>query len=63
MENSITFKGWAFSRGIKQKEIASILNVSLQTVNNKMNGHRDWTLQDIKKLSAIYGVSADMFLQ
>ncbi|MBR2555138.1 MAG: helix-turn-helix transcriptional regulator [Aeriscardovia sp.] len=62
MENTLNFKGWAVSRGIKQKDIALILNVSLQTVNNKMNGRKDFTLEDIKKLNAAYGVSADVFL-
>ena len=62
MENSINFNGWAVSNNIKQKDIALLLNVSLQTVNNKMNGRRDFTLDDIKKLNAAYGVSADIFL-
>ena len=62
MGNSINFKGWAVSRGIKQKDIAKLLNVSVQTVNNKMNGKRNFTLDDIKKLNAAYGVSADIFL-
>ncbi len=63
MGNSINFKGWAVSRGIKQKDIAKTLNVSLNTVNNKMNGKRDFTLQDIRILHAVYGVDADVFLQ
>lgn len=62
MKNSINFKGWAVSNNIKQKDIAVLLGVSLQTVNNKINGRRAFTLDDIKKLNAAYGVSADVFL-
>lgn len=60
--NALTFKGWAVSHGIKQNDIAKLLGVSFQTVNNKLNGRRDFTLKEIKKLNEAYGVSADIFL-
>lgn len=62
MSGSITFKAWLISNGIKQYEIAKLLNISLQSVNNKLNKRQDFTLAQIKTLCDTYGVSADIFL-
>lgn len=62
MEQGITFKAWAICHNIRQKEIADVLHISLQSVNNKMNGRQDFSLAQIKALHRAYGVSADIFL-
>ena len=62
MKNTLNFKAWAVLNGLKQRDIANTLGVSLQSVNNKMNGRRDFTLVEIKKLHNTYGVEADVFL-
>lgn len=58
----INFKGWAVSHNIKQKEIASLLKISHQSVSNKMNGRSEYTLSEIRLLNAAYGVPAEVFL-
>lgn len=62
MSNKMSFKAWLITNGIKQYEIASLLDISLQSVNNKVNGRQDFTLAQIKKLHDTYGVEADIFL-
>ena len=62
MSETLNFKAWAVINGVKQRDIANVLGVSLQSVNNKMNGRGDFSLQQIKKLHNKYGVSADIFL-
>lgn len=62
MTSTLNFKAWAVLNGLKQRDIADTLGVSLQSVNNKMNGRVDFSLSDIKKLHNKYGVEADVFL-
>lgn len=62
MKNNLNFKAWAVLNGLKQKDIANVLGVSLQAVNNKMNGRTEFSLMDVKKLHKAYGVEADVFL-
>lgn len=49
-------------RDIKQKTIASYLNVSQQTYSNYENGYREIPLWVILKLSEYYKVSTDYLL-
>ena len=63
MNNTLNFKAWAVINGLKQKDIAETLGVSLQSVNNKMNSRTEFSLMDIKKLHNKYGVEADVFLR
>jgi plasmid maintenance system antidote protein VapI len=58
----MNFKAWLITNKIKQYEIAELLGISVQSVNNKVNGRVDFTLSEIKKLNAKYGVAADIFL-
>lgn len=60
--DSMNFKAWLITNKIKQYEIAELLGISVQSVNNKVNGRVDFTLSEIKKLNAKYGVAADIFL-
>lgn len=66
MENTIikngAFKGWCVSRGIRQKEIADLLGLGIQSVNNKLNGKEEFTLPQIKTICKHYNISADIFL-
>lgn len=62
MGDSMNFKAWLITNKIKQYEIAELLGISVQSVNNKVNGRVDFTLSEIKKLNAKYGVAADIFL-
>lgn len=62
MGESITVKAWFVNRDIKQYEIAKALNISVQSVNNKMNKRSDFTLDQVRTLHEIYGVPADIFL-
>ena len=55
------FKGYCVENGIKQKELAELLDLSISVVNQKMNGHLDWTLEQVKTLCKHYGISADIY--
>lgn len=62
LSRSLSFKGWLAENGIKQKEIADLLGLGIQSVNNKVNGKTDFTLPQIAKICEAYGISADIFL-
>ena len=53
------FKGFCAEHGIKQSEIAKILDITVQSVNRKMNGKEPFTLEQVKTLCLYYGISAD----
>lgn len=62
MEVLLNLKAWMVVNQVTQKDFAETLGVSLQTVNNKINGRRAFTLPDIKKLNKAYGVDANVFM-
>lgn len=41
----------------KQKDLAKILGIAYQTMSAKMQGHREFTVSEIVKLSIAYKVS------
>jgi antitoxin component HigA of HigAB toxin-antitoxin module len=55
------FKGYCVENGIKQKELAKLLGLSISVVNQKMNGRLDWTLEQVKTICKHYGISADIY--
>ena len=55
------FKGYCVANGIKQKELADLLGLSISVINQKMNGRLDWTLEQVKTLCKHYGISADIY--
>jgi transcriptional regulator with XRE-family HTH domain len=55
------FKTYCIEHGIKQTEIAEVLNVSVQTVNRKLNNKQSFTLKQVKALCVHYGISADKY--
>lgn len=61
MANNLNFKAWLVSNGIKQNEIAQLLDISYQAVNEKINGKRDFTTAQVRTICNQYGLSADIF--
>lgn len=62
MQQMLSFKGWMAENNIKQYEIAELLGISLQSVNLKVNGKQDFTLDQVSKICQHYHISADIFL-
>lgn len=58
----LSFKAWMVENNIRQKEIADLLGISLQSVNLKVNGKIDFTLPQVSTICGKYGISADIFL-
>ena len=62
MGQILSFKAWLVENNIRQTEVAKVLNISLQSVNMKVNGKKDFTLAQVKRLCEHYHLSADIFL-
>lgn len=58
---SLKFKGWMAEQGIKQRDLAKLLDITPENVNAKVNGRADFTLPQIKRICSTYGISADDF--
>lgn len=54
-------KGYLVAHGIRQKEVADILGMTVSTFNNKLNGIGDFTISDVKKMCIELGIEADIF--
>lgn len=57
----LKFKGYCTEHKIPQSEIADLLGISRHAVNRKMNGHEPWTLEQVKKLTTAYNISAEFY--
>ena len=57
----LKFKGYCAEHRIKQAELAELLGLTIQSVNNKINGRQNFTLSEVKTLCAHYGISADIY--
>ena len=57
----LKFKGYCSEHKIKQKEIADLLKISVQSVNRKMNDKEPFTLDQVKTICTHYGISADEY--
>jgi transcriptional regulator with XRE-family HTH domain len=57
----LKFKGYCTEHQIKQKDIAELLNISVQSVNRKINGKEPFTLDQVKTICTHYGISADEY--
>lgn len=57
----LKFKGYCAENRIKQTEIAKLLGLTKQSVNNKINGRQDFTLSEVKTICLHYGISADLY--
>ena len=60
-DKTLKFKAWLVERGIKQSEIAELLNITLANVNEKLNGKQPFTLEQIKTICGKYDLSADEY--
>lgn len=58
------FKAHMVEHGIKQKDIADLLNISVAKVNQALNGRKnsDFTGKEIKKICETFNISSDIFL-
>lgn len=59
----LNFKAWLVINGITQRELAEVLGLSFQSVNKKVNGKEDFTLEQARKICKHYHISADLLLQ
>ena len=50
-------------KDLKQKDLASILNIAQNTYSNYENGKTEPPYEIVKKLCLFYGVSADYILE
>lgn len=57
----LKFKGYCAEHNIRQREIAELLDLTIQTVNRKMNGKEMFTLEQVKKICEHYDISADAY--
>lgn len=61
MDNPLKFKGYCVENGIKQIDIAKLLEITVANANEKINGKQPFTLAQVKKLCEEYGISADEY--
>lgn len=57
----LKFKGYCAENKIKQTELAKLLGLTIQSVNAKLNGRRDFSLAEVKTICSHYGISADIY--
>lgn len=57
----LKFKGFCAERGIKQKEIADLLGITVTSVCRKLNGNESFTIKQIKILCEHYKISAEEY--
>ena len=56
------FKGWIRGNSLTYEDIAMVLNLSVGTVSQKVNGHSDFLISEIEKTISKYGATCDIFL-
>ena len=61
MPKVLKFKAWLVENKISQSEVASVLGISRELTNAKINGREEFTLSQVKTLCEHYGLSADLF--
>lgn len=54
-------KGYLIEHGVKQKYVASILDISITTFNNKINGVGDFTIGQVKKMCQELRMNTSIF--
>lgn len=57
----LKFKGYCAENRIRQAVIAEILNISIQSVNKKLNGKEPFTFEQVKTLCKHFNISADEY--
>lgn len=51
----MSLKEFIKSRGITQKELASVLEISKASVSRRANGETELTVKDLQRISEVYG--------
>ena len=54
-------KGYLVEHGIKQKDVAKLLGMTVTTVNNKLNGIGDFSMKDVRIMCKKLGISSELF--
>lgn len=62
MVNTLKLRGRIREKGLTQKDVAEMLNVSETTVGAKINNKRPITLDEADKISEILGISDGEFV-
>lgn len=58
----LTFKGWMVTNRISQQELADFLGLTYKSINKKVNGHEDFTMDQARRIVEKYHCSADVFI-
>lgn len=61
MDKVLRFKAWLVENEISQREISEVLGITRELTNAKINGRKDFTLAQVKRLCDYYKISADNF--
>ena len=56
-------KGLLIEKGIKQQDIAKILNISRASVNNKLNGKGDFSVTQVCIVCEKFNIEAEIFFK
>ena len=54
-------KGYLVEHGIKQKDVAKLLGMTVTTVNNKLNGIGDFSMKDVRIMCEKLGIGSELF--
>lgn len=57
----LKFKGYCAEHGIRNKELAILLEINPSLVNKKLNGKEPFTLEQVKTICKHYKISADEY--
>ena len=55
------FKGYCSEHNIKKYELASLLGITTQSVNRKLNEKEPFTLEQVKIICEHFKISADKY--
>ena len=55
-------KNWCADNEIPQRQLADVLNLTVATVNGKLNGWIAWQPRDLVIIHNVYGLSSDFVL-
>lgn len=56
-------KGLMTEKNITQVQLAKLLGISVSTLNQKLNGKSDFTIQEAKKISEILNKEVDVIFR
>lgn len=55
------FKAWMKENGVKNSDIAKLLDITEATASKKLNGTSDFTVEEIRTICTHYSISADTY--